>query len=159
MTARKVVSLFEVQQVAASCHHFGLQIVTTNGCFDLLHVGHIRCLQAAREQGDMLIVGLNSDASVRALKGPSRPAQPQEDRAEILAALGCVDLVVIFDETLPLAFLSAVRPNVHVKGGDYVAEDMPEYGVVTGWGGRVVIVPMTEGRSTTGIIHANAEAR
>ncbi|MCO5298144.1 MAG: D-glycero-beta-D-manno-heptose 1-phosphate adenylyltransferase [Fimbriimonadaceae bacterium] len=128
----------------------GKRLVLTNGVFDLLHAGHVRLLEAARAHGDLLIVGINSDASVRRLgKGPHRPIHPQEDRAEVLAALRCVDAVVIFDESNPIALIEALRPEVHVKGGDYRLEELPETPVVQGYGGEVVLLPLLEGRSTT----------
>jgi D-beta-D-heptose 7-phosphate kinase/D-beta-D-heptose 1-phosphate adenosyltransferase len=125
------------------------RVVFTNGCFDLLHVGHLRTLLAARQQGDLLVVGLNSDRSVQALKGPERPLNTQRERAELLAGLECVDLVVIFDEDTPLALLEQLRPDVHVKGGDYREEDLPEASLVRSWGGRVVLTGVVPERSTT----------
>ncbi len=130
----------------------GRRIVFTNGCYDILHVGHVRLLEEARRQGDRLVVGVNSDRSVRALKGPSRPMQTQGDRAEILAALRCVDYVTIFDEDTPVETIRALRPDVHVKGGDYAPEALPEADVVREVGGRVHIVPLVEGRSTTRLV-------
>lgn len=128
----------------------GCRLVFTNGVFDLLHAGHVRLLEAARGMGDMLIVGLNSDASVKGLgKGPDRPIHQQVDRAEVLGALRCVDAVVVFDEPTPIKLIRALRPEVHVKGGDYRAEDLPETAVVREYGGTVVIVPLLEGRSTS----------
>lgn len=123
--------------------------VFTNGCFDLLHVGHLNTLMAARREGDLLVVGVNSDRSVRALKGPDRPLNGQAERAQLLAGLECVDLVVIFDEDTPLALLDRLRPDVHVKGGDYREEDLPEAPLVRSWGGRVVVTGLVPGRSTT----------
>lgn len=126
------------------------KIAFTNGCFDLLHIGHIRTLQEAKAQADVLVVGVNSDRSVRALnKGPTRPLTPQEERAEILAALECVDYVVIFDEDTPIPLLQRLKPDVHVKGGDYKVEDLPETPVVQAYGGRVHVTGMIPGRSTT----------
>jgi len=125
----------------------GGTVVATGGCFDLLHVGHLATLRAARTLGDCLIVCLNSDASVRALKGPDRPLTGQRDRARLLAALDCVDAVEIFDETTPEAVLTRLRPDVWVKGGDYA--EVPESAVLDRWGGRTVIVPYLDGRSTT----------
>ncbi|MFI5845220.1 PfkB family carbohydrate kinase [Catenuloplanes sp. NPDC051500] len=130
-------------------------VVATGGCFDLLHTGHLATLRAARRLGDCLIVCLNSDASVAALKGPDRPLTPQHDRAEMLAALDCVDAVLIFDEPTPEAALARLRPDVWVKGGDYsTTEDLPEAALVRRWGGRAVIVPYLSGRSTTETIAA-----
>ncbi len=127
------------------------RVVFTNGCFDLLHVGHLRTLEWARQQGQVLVVGLNSDASVRQLKGPSRPITGQQDRAELLAGFACVDFVVIFEEADPTRLLAQIRPAIHVKGGDYRAEDLPEAQLVKSWGGEVLVTPLIEGRSTTNI--------
>lgn len=127
----------------------GRRVVFTNGCFDLLHVGHLRTLRWARQQGDLLVVGLNSDASVRRLKGPRRPLTSERDRAELLAGFACVDYVAIFEEDTPLALLELVRPEVHVKGGDYHPDQLPEAPLVRSWGGKVLVTPLIEGRSTT----------
>jgi rfaE bifunctional protein nucleotidyltransferase chain/domain len=130
----------------------GLRIVFTNGCFDLLHVGHARYLQQAREQGDLLVVGVNTDTSVRRLKGPQRPLVPEGERAELLAALEYVDHVTLFDEDTPEVLIAEVRPHVHVKGGDYRTDDLPEAPLVRRLGGEVVILPFTEGRSTSSLV-------
>ena len=128
-------------------------VVFTNGVFDLLHPGHVDLLEAAREQGTHLIVGLNSDASARRLaKGPSRPVMGQTDRARLLAALEAVDCVVVFDEPTPLELVRELRPDVLVKGGDYAPEDVVGGDVVRSSGGRVVIVPLVPGYSTTSIV-------
>ena len=134
----------------------GCRLVFTNGCFDLLHVGHVRYLQAARALGDALAVGLNADASVRALKGPGRPLNPAEDRAEVLAALACVDYVTIFDEPRATRLLAQVRPHVYVKGGDYRLEtlDAEERSVLLDAGARIEFVPMVPGKSTTRLVAA-----
>ena len=145
----KVKKVEELQAALAPIRQNGGQIVFTNGCFDLLHVGHLDTLSSARAQGDVLVVGLNSDSSVRLLKGPSRPLQPEDERAQILAALSCVDYVVIFREQTPLELLAVVRPDVHVKGGDYLASQLPETPLVQSWGGRVHIAPVAHGRSTS----------
>ncbi|MER3497086.1 MAG: D-glycero-beta-D-manno-heptose 1-phosphate adenylyltransferase [Armatimonadota bacterium] len=128
----------------------GRRLVFTNGVFDLLHAGHVRLLRQARELGDLLIVGVNSDASVRTLgKGPERPIHPEADRVVVLEALRMVDGAVLFTESTPLELIKLLRPEVHVKGGDYRAEDLPETPLVEGYGGEVVILPYLEGRSTT----------
>jgi rfaE bifunctional protein nucleotidyltransferase chain/domain/rfaE bifunctional protein kinase chain/domain len=127
-------------------------LVATGGCFDLLHAGHVRMLEAARAHGDRLVVLLNSDASVRRLKGPGRPLVAQQDRVDVLRALRCVDDVVVFDEDEPSRALQRLRPDVWVKGGDYAVEDLPEAGVLAGWGARIVLVPYVAGRSTTRLI-------
>jgi len=134
----------------------GGTVVATGGCFDLLHVGHARTLAAARALGDCLVVCLNSDASVRRLKGAGRPIVTQDDRRDLLLALAAVDAVVIFDESTPEAVLRRLTPDVWVKGGDYVASDLPETAVVAEWGGRTVIVPYHPGRSTTALAGALA---
>lgn len=125
------------------------RIVFTNGCFDVLHAGHVDLLEAARSRGDALVVGLNSDASVRRLKGATRPINDQNARAKVLCALSCVDAVTIFEEDTPDATLETVRPHLHIKGGDYVADELPEAATVKKHGGEVEIVPLREGFSTT----------
>jgi D-beta-D-heptose 7-phosphate kinase / D-beta-D-heptose 1-phosphate adenosyltransferase len=130
----------------------GELVVFTNGCFDLLHVGHVTYLERARRYGHRLVVGLNTDASVRALKGPARPLIHEDDRARVLAALAAVDAVVLFDEATPLELIDALRPDVLAKGADYREEDVVGAAEVKSWGGRVVLVPLVEDRSTSGII-------
>jgi len=132
----------------------GMKLVVTNGCFDLLHAGHIATLEAARACGNVLIVGVNSDESVRRLKGPDRPLNNQADRARVLAALACVDAVTIFDEMTAERLLARVRPHVYVKGGDYNPETLPEYPVIRRYGGEMVFIPLVDGRSTTHLIDA-----
>jgi rfaE bifunctional protein nucleotidyltransferase chain/domain len=134
----------------------GGTVVATGGCFDLLHAGHVATLQAARRLGDCLVVCLNSDTSVAGLKGPDRPVTSQADRSRLLAALGCVDAVVIFDEPTPESVLTWLRPDVWVKGGDYAdgGPDLPEAELVRRWGGQTVVVPYLDGRSTTRMIAA-----
>ncbi|CAN5476491.1 hypothetical protein BH10BAC6_BH10BAC6_15350 [soil metagenome] len=127
-------------------------VVFTNGVFDILHAGHVMYLESARALGDTLVVGLNSDSSVRRLKGPERPVNTVEDRARVLAALRCVDHVVIFDDDTPLSVIEALLPTVLVKGGDYTRDTVVGADVVEQHGGRVVLVPLLEGRSTTSII-------
>lgn len=131
----------------------GKRLVFTNGVFDILHAGHVTYLEKARSLGEMLIVGVNSDASVRQLgKGPNRPVNPEQDRLTVLEALRCVDGAVIFEESTPEAIIAELQPEIHVKGGDYRAEDLPETRIVEGYGGSVVIIPLLEGRSTTNIL-------
>jgi len=130
----------------------GEEVVFTNGCFDLIHAGHVRYLAAARALGDRLVVGLNSDRSVGALKGPDRPILPEEDRAELLAALRAVDAVVIFDEPTASDTLLALRPNVYAKGGDWRPETLPEAPAASAVGARITLLPFHEGRSTTQLI-------
>lgn len=127
-------------------------IVTTNGCFDLLHVGHLRYLQACKQPGEMLIVLVNSDASVRRLKGPERPIVPEADRAELLAGLACVDYVTLFDEDTPERLLEAICPDFHAKGAQYTEDTLPEMPLFRRLGTRVRFVPMVENRSTTDLV-------
>lgn len=143
----------------------GVRVVLTNGVFDLIHAGHVGYLEHARALGDLLVIALNSDASTRALKGPRRPIVPQADRAAVLGALRCVDHVTIFDEATAEAVVSAVRPDVYVKGGDYAASAgetpdptrLPEARIVAGYGGEVRLLPYAEGRSTSEIIRRITE--
>ena len=129
------------------------RVVFTNGVFDLLHAGHVALLEAARAEGDVLVVGVNSDASVRRLgKGPDRPLVPEGERARVLAALAAVDCVVLFEEDTPLALIRRLRPDVLVKGADYAREAIVGGDEVEGWGGRVVRVPLVEGKSTTDLL-------
>lgn len=130
----------------------GKRVVFTNGCFDLLHAGHVKYLQAARRLGDLLIMGLNSDASVRRLKGSRRPLIAEDERAHILAALDCIDYVCLFDEDTPLELITALKPHILVKGGDYTPEGVVGKEVVESYGGRVELIPFVDGKSTTNII-------
>ena len=138
--------------VVARTRSAGGTVVATGGCFDLLHAGHVAVLQQARALGDCLVVCLNSDDSVRRLKGPSRPVVTHDDRAAVLLALECVDAVVVFDEDTPAAALSRLRPDVFAKGGDYALTSIPKADVVAGWGGQAVVLPYLAGRSTTTMI-------
>jgi rfaE bifunctional protein nucleotidyltransferase chain/domain len=130
----------------------GGTLVAAGGCFDLLHAGHVRLLQAARAMGDELVVCLNSDRSVRRLKGPGRPVNPEQDRVAVLLGLGCVNRVEVFDEDTPCALLERLRPALFVKGGDYDGAVLPEREVLARWGGRLVFVDQVEGRSTTRLL-------
>ena len=130
----------------------GRKIVFTNGCFDLFHAGHAHYLEEARRTADCLVVGLNSDASVRRLKGPTRPINNEQDRAEVVGALRAVDYVVIFDEPTAEQLIALVQPDVYVKGGDYTLDTLPEAKIVQRYGGRVEFVNLVAGRSTTNVI-------
>jgi rfaE bifunctional protein nucleotidyltransferase chain/domain len=130
----------------------GRTVVATGGCFDLLHAGHVATLEAARALGDCLVVCLNSDASVRRLKGQSRPLVPQADRTRVLEALECVDEVVVFDEDTPVEAIRRIRPDVWAKGGDYAGADLPEAALLEEWGGQAVVLPYLQGRSTTSLV-------
>jgi len=132
--------------------HRGKVLVFTNGCFDILHYGHVKYLEAAKKKGDILIVGMNTDASVRRLKGPGRPVTPEKERAAILAALACVDYVTLFAEDTPLRLIEAVRPDVLVKGRDWKKTEIVGARFVSARGGRVLTVPLVKNRSTTGLL-------
>ncbi len=149
---RKLFTLEEIGPLAESLRGQGRRVVFTNGCFDLLHAGHIQYLEASRAQGDALVVGINSDASVKRLKGEGRPLIGEEDRAHLLAALSCVDYVVVFEEDTPESLLRAVRPAVLTKGADYTVETVVGHDLVPQWGGEVVLIPLKENRSTSGLI-------
>ena len=150
----KIVPLANAAVAREAARAQGRAVAVANGAFDLLHVGHVRYLEAAKDltRGGLLIVGVNSDSSVRASKGPERPVVPERERAELVAALGCVDLVVLFDEPDALALLSALRPDVHVKGTDYTEESVPERELVARLGGRTAIVGDAKEHSTTDVI-------
>ncbi|HZR99044.1 MAG TPA: D-glycero-beta-D-manno-heptose 1-phosphate adenylyltransferase [Chloroflexota bacterium] len=147
-----------LEQVAALRGRGG-RLVLTNGCFDLLHVGHVRYLQAARRLGDFLVVGVNSDASVRQLKGPGRPIVTAAERAELVAALGCVDAVVIFDSATAEPLVAALRPEVYVKGADYTEATLPEARLVRAYGGAVTLLPTVPGASTTALLERATRRR
>jgi D-beta-D-heptose 7-phosphate kinase/D-beta-D-heptose 1-phosphate adenosyltransferase len=148
----KVIPLEPLLAQVAGWRARGLQVVFTNGCFDLLHVGHIALLEQARRMGDRLVVAVNSDRSVRELKGTGRPVVRQQDRARILSAISAVDAVVIFDESTPLRLIEAIRPDVLVKGSDYVEDEVVGAAEIRGWGGRLELVPKIAGRSTTHLV-------
>ena len=142
----------DLRRIVEGLKEKGKRIVFTNGCFDLIHLGHIRCLEKAKSLGDILVVGVNSDRSVRSLKGPERPILQEEERAEILSGLGCVDYVTIFDEPTPLELISSFQPDVLAKGGDWAKEAIVGREVVERSGGEVVTLPFVEGTSTSNII-------
>ena len=152
MTASKILGREALLAVAERARAAGKRIVFANGTFDLLHVGHVRYLEGARREGDWLAVGVNSDRSVERAKGPSRPILPEAERAEIVAALGTVDAVSVFDEDSPAALIAAIRPHVHAKGTDYTADTVPERDVVAACGGRTVIVGDAKDHATTDVI-------
>jgi rfaE bifunctional protein nucleotidyltransferase chain/domain len=152
MTSSKILSRTELLERAAQQRKRGSKIVFANGAFDLLHAGHVRYLEAAKREGDWLAVGVNSDASVRREKGQGRPITPENERAEIVAALACVDAVVLFPEDSPAALLSELQPGVHAKGTDYTAQSVPEKDVVSAYGGRTAIVGDPKNHATTDLI-------
>jgi rfaE bifunctional protein nucleotidyltransferase chain/domain len=146
-----------VEDLLARVRAGGGTVVATGGCFDLLHAGHVATLRAARSLGDCLVVCLNSDDSVRRLKGVSRPLVAAEDRTRVLEALRCVDAVVVFDEDTPAEVLKRIRPHVWAKGGDYAGTQVPEAAVLEEWGGQAVVLPYLRGRSTSGLVRTAAE--
>jgi rfaE bifunctional protein nucleotidyltransferase chain/domain len=152
MGGKVILSLEELLRVRAGLRAEGRRLVFTNGCFDILHVGHVRYLAEARRLGDALLIAINSDASVRALKGANRPVMNEAERAEILAALSSVDFVTVFDDESPRTLIAKVMPDVLVKGGDYRPEEIHGREEVERAGGRVLSLPFVEGASTTGII-------
>ena len=149
-----LVGIEEAARRAAEWRARGRRVVLANGCFDLLHVGHVRYLSAARGLGDALVVGLNSDASVRRLKGPGRPVMPADERAELIGALAAVDLVVVFDDDSADALIARLRPDVHAKGTDYTEESVPERAAVLAAGGRVAIAGDPKSHATRDLIAA-----
>lgn len=154
MIKNKIITHDGLQKRLSQWRDQGLRIVFTNGCFDLLHRGHVEYLSKASDMGDVLVVGLNTDASVRRLKGESRPVNDEAARAMVLASLACVDAVVLFGEDTPYELIKAVRPDVLVKGADYKPEEIVGYDIVTSYGGKVETVDLVEGYSTTGTIAA-----
>jgi D-beta-D-heptose 7-phosphate kinase/D-beta-D-heptose 1-phosphate adenosyltransferase len=148
----KIKKRDDLRRIVQDLKAQGKRIIFTNGCFDLLHIGHIRYLEEAKSLGDILVVGVNSDASVRGLKGPNRPILPEEERAEILSGLGCVNYVTIFDEPTPFNLISLLLPHVLVKGGDWTKEETVGWETVERTGGEVVILSFVEGASTSQLI-------
>ncbi|MDX6696497.1 MAG: D-glycero-beta-D-manno-heptose 1-phosphate adenylyltransferase [Blastocatellia bacterium] len=148
----KILSTTELREERERLRAAGRRLVFTNGCFDILHVGHVRYLAAARSLGDALLVAINSDRSVRELKGASRPVMNEQERAEMLAALAAVDYVTVFDDLSPRSLIAAVLPDVLVKGGDYELDEIHGREEVEAAGGRVLALPFVEGASTTSII-------
>jgi rfaE bifunctional protein nucleotidyltransferase chain/domain len=159
MGVEKILPLDRAVEVVAQLKRQGRRVVFTNGCFDLLHPGHTRYLAQARQLGDALLVAVNSDRSVRALKGPARPILPENERAEILAALACVDYVTIFDELTPRSLIARLLPQVLVKGADWGPAEVVGREEVEGAGGRVVSIPVVPGFSTSALIEAAARVR
>lgn len=153
----KVVTTKQLRPLLSELRSRGKKVVFTNGCFDLLHVGHVQYLKAAKRKGDILVLGVNSDASVRSLKGDGRPLIPEQERIEILAALHCVDYIVLFHEATPERLIGEIRPDVLVKGADYRLEEVVGREIVEGYGGRVELIPLVENRSTSKLIKTIVE--
>ena len=154
-----LISIEEAVRLASTCRAQGKRVVLANGCFDLLHVGHVRYLRAARSLGDVLLVALNSDASVRRLKGSGRPLMPAAERAELVGAIAGVDAVLVFDDDRADALIARLRPDIHAKGTDYTADSVPERDTVIKCGGRVAIVGDPKDHSATDIIRNRLESR
>jgi len=150
----EIVKRENIRKIVKELQASGKTVVTTNGCFDILHVGHVRYLQKTKTYADFSIVLLNSDKSVKAIKGEGRPINNEDDRAEILCALSCVDYVVFFDEESPRDLLGEIKPDVHTKGADYSVETLPEADVILDNGGRIEFITFVEGKSTTNTIEA-----
>lgn len=148
-----LISRRDIGVLADQIHMAKQKIVFTNGCFDILHAGHVRYLKSARCFGDVLILGLNSDKSVRALKGEGRPINGEQDRVEVMGALKPVDYVVLFDEATAESLIEEIEPDVYVKGGDYSIDTLPEAKIVASYGGETKLMPMVPGRSSTNIIN------
>jgi D-beta-D-heptose 7-phosphate kinase/D-beta-D-heptose 1-phosphate adenosyltransferase len=148
----KIQTLETMASIADDLRRQGKTIVFTNGCFDILHLGHIRYLRQAKSLGDVLVIGVNTDSSVKSFKGDLRPIVPEDERAELLAALEMVDYVVKFSERTPENIILALKPHIQVKGGDYTPDQLPEAKAVYSYGGKVEIVPFIKGKATTGII-------
>ena len=148
----KIKGKEELRMILDRLRDAGKRIVFTNGCFDLLHVGHLRYLERARSLGDVLVVGVNSDLSVQGLKGSRRPILPLEERMELLSGLGCIDYVTYFEESTPLALIAVLKPHILVKGGDWSKETIVGREVVEGSGGEVVVLPFFEGNSTSNLV-------
>ena len=152
---KKTITLDQITGLFSPTFRNENKIVFTNGCFDLLHRGHIYYLSRAREMGNLLVVGLNSDASVSLLKGSGRPVNKQEARAEVLGALAFVDYIIVFEEETPLNLITRLEPHILVKGGDYIVEDIVGYKEVSSRGGKVITIPLLEGYSSSSIIARN----
>jgi len=152
-----IISRSLISEICNQLREQGKSIVFTNGCFDILHVGHVTYLEAAKQLGDVLIVGVNSDDSVRRLKGPSRPINNESDRSAVLSALKAVDFTVIFDEDTPLELIEELTPHVITKGGDYTPETIVGAEYVRQHGGKVIVIPLVAGKSTTSILKRQGE--
>lgn len=147
-----IINRADVSEFIKNLRKNNKTIVTTNGCFDILHVGHVRYLQKTKSLADYSIVLLNSDNSVKTIKGNDRPINKESDRAEILCALSCVDYVIIFDESSPEKLIAEIQPDVHTKGADYTVETLPEAKTILSYGGKIEFIPFVEGKSTTSLI-------
>ena len=157
LSGTKVKSLSALKKTISLLKKKGKKIVFTNGCFDLVHYGHVMYLERAKSNGDILVVGVNSDASVKRIKGDSRPLVNQSDRVKVVAALACVDYVVIFNEDTPLDLISSLKPHILIKGADWAKQDIVGADIVKSHGGKVLTIKLAEGRSTTNLIRKIVE--
>jgi D-beta-D-heptose 7-phosphate kinase/D-beta-D-heptose 1-phosphate adenosyltransferase len=148
----KILERKRLKEKVEALRKNGKKIAFTNGCFDILHVGHVRYLTEARKTADILILALNSDSSVRAIKGEKRPLVPEEERAEVLAAIECIDFITIFQESTPLELINLLKPDFLIKGGDWPEDKVVGRDEIKKWGGRVIIIPEIKGKSTTNIV-------
>jgi len=153
----KIKTINQLESISKKLRNENKTVVTTNGVFDILHIGHIKYLQEAKKLGDILIVAINSDVSTAQIKGPKRPINNENDRAESVAALECVDYVIIFSEENPIKFLEEIKPNIHVKGGDYDMSQIIEKDIVEKNNGKIILIPEIKGYSTTDIIKKISE--
>ena len=149
----KIITDKDLSSVIKELRENKKKIVATNGCFDILHIGHVRYLKKAKALGDVLIVAVNSDKSTRELKGPSRPINSQNDRMEILSSLTCVDYVILFDKISPVDLLLEIKPDIYAKGGDYTIESLPEAKAILSYDGKVELIDFVDGKSTTNLIN------
>lgn len=150
---RKIKNLSEIKEISENLKREGKTIVFTNGCFEILHPGHIQLLETAKSFGDVLIVGINSDESVKRIKGEKKLIFDEKSRLKLISALECVDYTILFHENTPENLIKTIQPHIHIKGGDYKEEDLPEAEIIKSYGGKIIIIPLVEGFSTTNIIN------
>lgn len=149
---KKVITLRKATMLAKNLKSAGKKIIFTNGCFDLIHAGHVTYLEKAKKYGDVLILGLNSDASIKQIKGDQRPILGEKDRALLLSAFNFIDYIIFFNEATPIRVIKSIKPDIHIKGGDYRVKDLPEYPIIKKYGGVIKILPYIKGCSTTSLI-------
>lgn len=153
MKPHSVISRNVAKKFVHDLRRKGKKVIFTNGFFDIIHVGHVKFLEKAKSLGDVLMVGINSDKSIKLIKGKRRPLMSQQERAKLVSSLNCVDYVILFDEKLPSKILSELKPDIHVKGADYTIKKLPERKVINSYGGKIMLLPLIKGKSTTNIIN------
>ena len=153
MKPHSVISRNIAKKLVRDLRRKGKKVIFTNGFFDIIHVGHVKFLEKAKSLGDVLMVGINSDKSIKLIKGKRRPLMSQQERAKLVSSLNCVDYVILFDEKLPSKILSELKPDIHVKGADYTIKKLPERKVINSYGGKIMLLPLIKGKSTTNIIN------